>query len=170
MKDIIIYEKKKLAVKLLIQAFLVTVASGLLIYLGIDGEDLLFCIIGGLGVLFFGTSTIVQLIRVIRRNPLFKIKDDGVYDSSSLTAVGFIPYEDMKEVVLGKTLGKESIGIYLKDIESFMNGLSAAKQKAIKSNLSNKFPPVVLRVDSVEEYTPLVVYEIIEKMLQKNND
>lgn len=159
MKDLIIYENKKLAYKLLVQAFLMTVAAGALLYLGIVEKDLLFDIMGGLGVLFFGVCTLVQLVRVIRRKPLFVIKENGVEDTSTATSVGFISYDDIREIVIGKTLGKESIGIYLTDMDTFLEKLPPVKQKSIKSNLANKFPPILLRVESVEGKTGREIYD-----------
>ncbi|HAB59225.1 MAG TPA: hypothetical protein DCE48_00650, partial [Lachnospiraceae bacterium] len=65
MKDLVIYEKKKQAYKLLGQAFLMTGASGVLLYMGIVEENFLFDVMGGLGSFFFLICTVVQFIRVI---------------------------------------------------------------------------------------------------------
>lgn len=159
MKDFIIYENKKVAYKLLLQAFLMTVAAGVLLYLGIVEKDLLFDIMGGLGVLFFGACTLVQLIRIIKRKPLFVVRENGIEDTSTATSVGFISYDDIKEIVIGKILGKETIGIYLTDTESFLEKLPPVEQKSIKSNLANKFPPILLRVEGVEEKTGHEIYD-----------
>ncbi|WP_455714200.1 STM3941 family protein [Anaerosporobacter sp.] len=166
MKDVIIFENKKLAYKLLVQAFLMTVAAGVLLYMGIIEKDLLFIIMGGLGVLFFGACTLVQLIRVIRKKPLFIIKENGVEDTSTATSVGFVCYDDIKEIVIGKILGKETIGIYLTDIDAFLETLPPVKQKAIKSNLANKFPPILLRVESVEGKAGREIYEELNDIFE----
>jgi hypothetical protein len=166
MKDFVIYENKKQACKLLGQAFFMTVAAGVLLYLGIVEKDILFDIMGGLGALFFGVCTIVQLIRVIRKKPLFIIKENGVEDTSTATSVGFISYDDIEEIVIGKILGKESIGIYLKNIDTFIEKLPPVKQKSIKSNLTNKFPPILLRVESVEKKTGHEIYDELNHIYQ----
>lgn len=166
MKDFIIYENKKQACKLLGQAVLMTVAAGVLLYMGIVEEDLLFDIIGGLGVLFFGVCTLVQLMRVISKKPLFIIRENGVEDTSTATSVGFISYDDIKEIVIGKILGKESIGIYLTDINGFLETLPPVKQKAINSNLANKFPPILLRVESIEGKTGREIYEELNQIYE----
>lgn len=167
MKDIIIYEKKKEAIKVVLQAILMTVAAVVLLYMGIQDKNTLFVIVGGLGTAFFAFCLLVQLIRTIRRKPLFIIKEQGVEDTSTATAYGFIPYDEIQELVLGKTLGKASIGIVFKDIESFMSRQTPVKQKAIKNNLANHFPAVVLRVDSVANYTALEVFNLLQNKLVK---
>lgn len=166
MKDLIIYENKKQAYKLLRQAFLMTGAAGVLLYLGVVEKNLLFDIMGGLGCFFFGICTLVQLARVWLKKPLFIIKENGVEDTSTATSVGFIKYEDIKEIVIGKILGKECIGIHLTDINTFLESLPPVKQKAIKSNLANKFPPILLRVDSIEGKTGREIYEELQQVYE----
>lgn len=158
-KDLIIYENKKQARKVLGQAFLMTGAAGVLLYLGIDEKNLLFDIMGGLGCLFFGICTLIQLIRVMKKKPLFIIKENGIEDTSTATSVGFIEYGRIQEIVIGKILGKECIGIYLSNIDEFIESLPTVKQKSIQSNLANKFPPILLRVDSIEGETGREIYE-----------
>lgn len=163
MKDLIVYENKKEAHKLLGKEFLMTVASGVLLYMGIVEKNLLFDIMGGLGCLFFGICTLVQLIRILKNKPLFIIRENGVEDTSTATSVGFIKYEQIKEIVIGKILGKECIGIYPSDIDAFIETLPSVKQKSIRSNLANKFPPILLRVDSVEGKTGREIYDILQQ-------
>ncbi|WP_312495319.1 STM3941 family protein [Anaerosporobacter sp.] len=166
MKDLVIYEKKKQAYKLLGQAFLMTGASGVLLYMGIVEENFLFDVMGGLGSFFFLICTVVQFIRVIKKKPLFIIKENGVDDTSTATSVGFITYDAIKEIVIGKILGKECIGLYLTDIDTFLESLPPVKQKAIRSNLANKFPPILLRVDSIEEKTGREIYEELQQVYE----
>lgn len=164
MKDLVIFEKKKQAYKLLGQAILMTGASGVLLYMGIVEENILFDVMGGLGSFFFLICTVVQFIRVMKRKPLFIIKENGVEDTSTATSVGFVTYDNIKEIVIGKILGKECIGLYLTDINVFLESLPPVKQKAIQSNLANKFPPILLRVDSVEEKTGREIYEELQQV------
>lgn len=165
-KDLIIYENKKKARKVLGQAFLMTGAAGVLLYLGIDENNLLFDIMGGLGCLFFGVCTLIQLVRVLKKKPLFIIKENGVDDTSTATSVGFIKYEQIQEIVIGKILGKECIGIYLLDIDGFLGALPSVKQKTIQRNLANKFPPILLRIDSIEGKTGREIYEQLKQIYE----
>lgn len=158
-KDLIIYENKKQARKVLGQAFLMTGAAGVLLYMGLDEKNLLFDIMGGLGCLFFGICALIQLVRVMKKKPLFIIKENGIEDTSTATSVGFIEYGQIQEIVIGKILSKECIGIYLSDIDEFIENLPTVKQKSIQSNLANKFPPILLRVDSIEGKTGREIYE-----------
>ncbi|WP_310602972.1 STM3941 family protein [Anaerosporobacter sp.] len=167
MNRLTIYENKKQAHKLLGQACFMTVASGILLYMGIVDENTLFDIMGGVGSFFFGLCTLVQFGRVIKRKPLFVIQENGIEDTSTSTSVGFIAYEDIQEIVMGKTLGKESIGIYLTDVNALLETLPQVKQKAIQSNLANKFPPVLLRVDSVEGKTGRDVYVELQRTYEE---
>lgn len=167
MKDIIIYEKKKDAIKVVLQALFMTVAAAVLVYMGKQDHNTLFIIVGGIGSIFFAFCLLVQVIRTIRRRPLFIIKENGVEDTSTVTSYGFIEYEEIQELVLGKTLGKESIGIVFKDVESFISKQTPVKQKTIKNNLANHFPAVVLRVDSVDNYTAQEVFNLLQKRLEE---
>lgn len=166
MKDLIIYENKKKAFKLLGQAFLMTGTSGLLLYIGVDENNLLFDIVGGLGCLFFGFCTLIQLIRVMKKKPLFIIKENGIEDTSAATSVGVIHYDDIKEIVIGKILGQECIGIYIKDIDTFLEPLPLVKQKAIQSNMATNFPPILIRVDSIDGKTGREIYEQLKQVYE----
>ncbi|WP_167957595.1 STM3941 family protein [Anaerosporobacter faecicola] len=170
MKETIIYEKKKQAIKLLVQTLLMVAAAVVVLYLGIDEKSLLFCMIGGVGCVFFGICLIVQFIRVLHKKPLFTITQEGIMDQSTLTSINFIPYEEIEELVIGKTLNKDSIGIYLKDVEAFKKVLPSMKQKAIESNINNKFPPILLRVDSVEGMTGHEIYDILREAWEKTQN
>lgn len=168
MKDIVIYEQRKAAIKLVIQALLMTLASSLLAFMGIQDGNGLFLIIGGLGTVFFAVCLCVQIFRVIKRRPLFIIKKEGVLDTSTAAAFGMIPYSEISSFVLGKTLEKESIGIKLKDVEAYKKRANVVQQKQIKSNEANHFPDIVLRVDNLADYSGLVVYEILCKLLEED--
>ena len=99
----------------------------------------------------------------MKKKPLFIIKENGVDDTSTATSVGLIKYEQIQEIVIGKILGKECIGIYLLDIDGFLGSLPSVKQKPIQSNLANKFPPILLRVDSIEGKTGRETYEQLKQ-------
>lgn len=170
MKEIIIYENKKQALKLLIQTLLMVVAAVVVLYMGVDEESLLFCMIGAIGCIFFGICLIVQFTRVLHKKPLFTIMENGIKDQSTLTSIDFIPYEEIEDLVIGKTLSKDSIGIYLKDVEAFKKELPSMKQKAIESNMNNKFPPILLRVDSVDGMTGHEIYEKLREAWEKSNE
>lgn len=166
MKDLIIYENQKKGYKLLGQAFLATGTAGLLLYIGIDENNLLYDIIGGFACLFFGFCTLIQLIRVMKKKPLFIIKENGIEDTSAATSVGFIKYEDIKEIVIGKILGQECIGIYIRDIDAFLEPLPLIKQKAIQSNIATKSPPILIRVGSIEGKTSREIYEQLKQIYE----
>lgn len=102
----------------------------------------------------------------MKKKPLFIIKENGIEDTSAATSVGFIKYEDIKEIVIGKILGQECIGIYIRDIDAFLEPLPLIKQKAIQSNIATKSPPILIRVGSIEGKTSREIYEQLKQIYE----
>jgi hypothetical protein len=137
------------------------------LYVGITEEQIFFSIVGAFGFIFFSLGLIVQVGRTISRKPLFTIKWNGIEDTGSIGAMGFIPFEEIKAIVLGNILGRKSIGIVFYDLDRYMLKLSPMRQRIVRTNISSHYPAVLLRVDSLKGKDANEVYDLLSNVLEQ---
>lgn len=82
--------------------------------------------------LFFGTCFIFTLKGIGAKNPVLQADTKGITDNTSAMSLGFMPWEDIKEISLLKISGKEFIAFSLENEESCLRKISAKKEASSK--------------------------------------
>lgn len=74
-----------------------------------------FKVVGIISVLYFGYICIYLIKRSSDNRPLVIVNKEGIYDNSSATAVGFIPWSNIENMYIKTSVGNKFIQINLKN-------------------------------------------------------
>jgi len=121
---------------------------------------LIVLIIGAIGCLFFGYTTLVVFMFIIMQKPALMIDDKGLTDKSSGMSAGFIPYNQIK-VVSNRC---PYIVVHLKDPEAFLNKEPFYKRKYRRIN--KKYGYDYIMIDLVE-YDNQKIHGICKEINQR---
>jgi len=167
MEDIVILELKAKAYQISVAGIIMLLASSALWCFGAVEHSVIYIAVGVIGTVFFGIGTVVALFRAVKSKPLLTIKWDGIIDTSSASATGFIPFEEIECIDIINIFGQRVIGVTPKNVTSFVSKLSKGKQRAAKLNLKMNYPPVSIRVDTAKDMT---IEDIYSMLLKRFND
>lgn len=100
------------------------------------------------GALFFGYATYFLFRRALGGKDILIVDENGVTDNSSAVALGFIPWQDIKDIHLRSTLGNYFIELELFDEEKYLKRLKGIKKLAVKINLNTGHELVCITLNS----------------------
>lgn len=112
--------------------------------------------------LFFGTCFIYTLKRIGAKNPVLLVNAKGITDNTSAMSLGFMPWEEIKEISLLKISGEEFIAFSLENEESYLKKISAKKRILIQANKKLGYKTVCINLDGTEEYPRDLVLKLKE--------
>lgn len=168
MGKIVIKEKKEKYRKTLIYGILMFLASISLVWIGTTGSGVLYTIVGCMGTIFFGVCLLQILKRMVYPKPLLTIDDNGIEDSSSSMALGFIPYDEIERFEIVRVgVSNPFIGVQLKNEEDYIKKLSKMKQRVVKSNHNMGFPSFSIRVDTADNRNIDEIFQLLKSKLEK---
>lgn len=90
---------------------------------------------GWIGIALFGPTSVYLVYRALRRRVVLRLTEDGLFDASSLTAVGFVPWSEIVGVSTSRISRATMIGLHLRDPEAFLATLSWSRRIAARTNL-----------------------------------
>lgn len=92
-------------------------------------------IIGLIGVIFFGFTTIYLIKKLFDKSPGIIITEDGIYDNSSAVSLGFIPWTDIIEIKTSKVFTESFVNIVLKNPQAYIDKYKyTLRRKYIRTN------------------------------------
>lgn len=165
MEDIIIEELSQRAYKIVLSGVIMLISSLLLLLFGRHEYSGILIIVGAVGCVFFGISTIVALYRATKNKPLLTLTMDGIIDTSSVSGVGFISYEEIDSVEIVNIFGQRAIGVTPKNKDVYVNKLPKGKQRAAKMNMKMNYPPITIRLDTAKNISIEDIYTLVVKRL-----
>lgn len=124
----------------------------------------LFLNVSPLGIfpcLFFVLGFVYFTLRLIKRKPILIVDDKGITDNSSAISVGFIPWEDVEDIVMDECLGNEFIEIKLVDEEKYIKRLSDLSKKAVIANKKMGHEAVCITLNSTGKNPNLIYSEML---------
>lgn len=154
------------------KAFALTMA-----YLFLFLAALAVSIVGGIknkkGYLLIGISLAVvfligflwALAKASKIKSLLTITMDGIIDNSSIGAVGFISFDDIKEFKIVTLYNNNAIAVIPKNIDIFLSKLSTVKRQHVKRNIHLNLPPVSIMVDTAKDMEPEDILSLLQKRL-----
>lgn len=167
MEDIVIEELSARAYKIVLSGVIMLIASIILGVFGKHEHRGFLIVIGVIGIVFFGISSIVALWRASKNKPLLTITMDGIIDTSSVSGVGFIRYEEINSIDIVNIFGQRVIGVTPKNVNSYVKSLPKSKQRAAKMNVKMNYPPISIRVDTAKDMS---IEDIYSMLLKRWND
>ena len=129
---------------------LVAVAIGSALFVALGGwmlslarqEGLVVGAIGLAAVTFFGVCGAYALSRIARPTPAVVINREGILDNASATAVGFIAWDEIDQLLEYRFQNQVFLGIVPTNLDAILARQPAWKRAAIKANLGLGAAPV----------------------------
>lgn len=122
-----------------------------------------------LSALLIAFILLVSLIYLISKaakvKSLLTITRDGIIDNSSLGAMGFISFDDIKGFEIVSLYNSRVIGVIPKDLEVFLAKLPVTKRRIVKRNIFMQQPPVSINVDMAKDMVLEDIYTLLQKRL-----
>ena len=132
--------------------------SGFLL-IGISAALIYFGIYFWAYVLFFVAlfNFFANFKKAFMNSPVLIIDQEGITDQMNIPKLGFIKWEDVKEVRKENVLGFDNILVYLKDPEAFIQKQSFMKRAMMKENLKTVGTCIMFRCNVFPEQADKVV-------------
>ena len=144
---IVRHSRKKLAVLLAADVFVLAVCFCVL-YVSRNVWEAFFA---WAGLLFFGLSFLYLVYKLLFPKEILFISEKGIEDRSSLTALGFIPWEEVDDVFLSPVGMHRFIEIRLKDGKKIIQKLPFVRRILLRTNTLLGFPVVILSMREVDK-------------------
>lgn len=142
-------------------------------YIIMNNEVLYFAfkILVAFSFLFFFAAFIYFIKRVILNQPLLVVDESGVYDNTSMFAVGKMEWEDIEGIYLGYQFGNQFIEIKLRNEKHYFT--NKFKRFMVKSNRKHGHEVVCINLSTAKEKVKDVLPKmgsLLEKHKGKNNE
>ena len=165
MGDIIIEEVNYKAFVMMMGSLLLLIASVSLTVVGIKQSKSSYWVPGIMAALVFLILFTVSVINSMKVRKLLTITHEGIIDNSSISSIGFISFDEIKEFIIMRVYNKKTIAVIPKNIDSFQSQLSVVKRRLIRRNLNSDLPPVLIMVDSAKDMEAEDILSLLNKRL-----
>jgi len=139
--------------------FVLIMVSGLVI-----DDRIYFFIVGFIGTVFFGMCTCYIIYKFFSKSPSFQITSKGIYDNSTMTGIGQINWNEIKDVFTYVEMNNKMLAIVPHNIEVIINRQSMIKKIFIRKQKFISIPQNTLSI-SIEE-----LEEEIKSRITLNNN
>jgi hypothetical protein len=165
MGDIVIEEVNyKTFVMLLSYLFLLIASAAMMIH-GFQDDRLSYWLPGLVATFVFLAGFIAAVIKAMKVRKLLTITHDGIIDNSSISGVGYISFDDIKEFMIITLYNKKAIAVIPKNVDVFLSKLSVIKRRLVKRNLNQNLPPVAIYVNMAKDMEPEDILTLLQKRL-----
>lgn len=165
MEKIVIEERQSKTIKLMFLGLLILIAAVVIWITGMREKRVLLWLPGFLAMVISSIIFLIYLGRALQRKPLLTITFDGIIDSSSVSSVGYIPFQDIEGFCIVNQAGQKLIGVIPKDEKVFTDKLSPLKQRIAKNNIDNRTAPFTLQVDRAKDMSLEDIFTLLTKRL-----
>jgi hypothetical protein len=108
---------------------------------------------------------IIAVCNARKVKSLLTITRDGVIDNSSISGVGYISFDEIKEFIIITVNYKRSIAVIPKNVDHFLSKLNVVKRGLAKRNINSNLPPVMIPVDLAKDMEPEDILSLLRKRL-----
>ncbi len=165
MGDIVIEEVNYKAFVMVMGSLLLLIASASLAVVGIKQSKSSYWVPGIMAGLVFLILFTVSAINSMKVRKLLTITHEGIIDSSSISGIGFISFDEIKEFIIMSVYNKKAIAVIPKNVDSFLSRLSAVKRRLVRRNLNSDLPPVLIMVEAAKDMEPEDILSLLNKRL-----
>lgn len=139
--------------------------DGPLVYMG-DVIYYILKVIFFIGFVFFGYGFYYLLKRTMVGVTLLCVDEKGITDNSSAISFGFMPWEDIEDVILTYFMGQAYIEVKLRNPEYYIEKLPAWKKAMVNANLKMGMQAVNISLN-VTKYNPKLICAYIQDIMQQ---
>ena len=169
MGDIIIEKINYKAFVVMLANLFFLIAATAIVILGLRENKAAYSFPGMGAALAFLIGFIISLVNVMQIKSLITITMEGIIDNSSLSAAGYIAFDDINEFLIVTVYGKKVIAVIPKNIDDFLSKLGGVKRRLAKRNINMNLPPVMIPVDLAKDMEPEDILSLLKKRLSDNN-
>ena len=146
-----VYQSKIRQIGLVFLGILMVLASFILLFTG----NILFIIVGILGVVFFGCCEFYLIKQLIYGKKIVHLTTEGFYDYSSAMATKdlCIPWEAVAEIKIKPMINQTFVSVYLKNSEKILMKINKLQRKAIQANIKMGFGEINITLQSAKQCT-----------------
>jgi hypothetical protein len=112
---------------------------------------------------FFGLCSLYGIWRLIRPAPALIIHPSGIFDNASALSAGFLRWDEISGVFVGRVHRQRFLAIDVKDVEGLLSRQSWLKARIMKMNVS--LTGTVVNIPA--NVLPISLEELIQNMQQK---
>ncbi|MBH1940695.1 hypothetical protein I5677_07330 [Mobilitalea sibirica] len=169
MGDIVIEESNYRAFALsLASLFLLLAAIAIMVY-GIIRYQQVYYVIGIFVSLAFFIVFVVNVLKATKVKVLLTITVEGIIDNSSISGLGFISFDDIKEFQIIDQYKTRVIAVIPKNMNNFLEKQSITKRRQIKRNIYMNLPPVSINAYMAKDMEPEDILSLLQKRLVDYN-
>jgi hypothetical protein len=150
-QNIVIYPKTS---KMLLLGLASLLFVGVSVFMVMNAEEMelssvLVIALSFLCIPFFSVGFIYTMYRTFHRKPSLVVDEGGITDNSSAISVGFVRWNDIKEMFLYEFMGQKFLGIVPKDEQAFFATMSPVKRRLMQVNNRMVKAPVNITQNTV---------------------
>ena len=118
-----------------------------------------------LAIVFFGTTTVINIRKLIQRTPGLIIGRDGIYDNSSAVTAGLIKWEDLQDIGVLEIQKQKLIMLYVQNPQEYIKSQkNAIKRKIMQINHKTYSTPISISTNGLQcKFDEL--YELLKQYL-----
>lgn len=165
MGDIVIEEANYKAFAIGLGSLFMLIASIAVMVYGIKKNRMHLILLGILAALIFLVVLVRAVIKEAQVKNLLTITTDGIIDNSSIGAVGYISFDDIKEFQIVTLYNAKAIAVIPKNIDTFLSKLSVVKRRQVRRNIKMNLPPVSINVHMAKDMEPEDILSLLKKRL-----
>lgn len=133
---------------------LIFIVVGIFLIIGSLSQDkhitYVFAFIFLVATIILSLFVIANLIKIFDLREGLSISDEGIYDNSSIAALGFIPWEDVMSINVLKINNAALISVRAKNPEKYMKRTNIFTSFIIKGNLKMSGTPITISVNNLK--------------------
>ncbi len=164
MELISIWERRNKVVRQILFGALMLLISVYIVIGGLRNGEIVYTVVGMLGVLLFSASFIFVLRGLFVRRPLMTLSDDGINDTSTMYSVGLVRWEEIESVTLVRRFRQTFVDIAVRDEDTIVRRQSPLRQLMLKFSTDPKRPLVSIPLGTAELSVD-EVRDLLEKQL-----
>jgi hypothetical protein len=170
--EVVIKEKRKKGLFFLALDFIMMILSNYILKAGLDMKlfeigdyngKLGYIITGLLCLAFSSACFVFHIKKNFFSKPLLQIGREGIMDMTGANCVGFIAWDEIKEISATNYFGKNAIGITVYDLEKLMARMSSMQREVMEASLNPNNPPISISINTAS----MDFYEVLS-ILREN--
>ncbi|MGB4658270.1 MAG: STM3941 family protein [Mobilitalea sp.] len=169
MGDIIIEEINYKAFTLMMGSLLLLIASAGASILGTIEKSSRYRTPGMILCFIFLIGFVGGIIKSSHPKALLTITREGIVDNSSISSIGYIPYDEILTFRIVTLYNKNAIEVVPKDINYFLAKHPVVEKSIVKKNSDLNLSPATIYVELAKDMEPEDILTLLEKRLLDYN-
>lgn len=132
---------------------------------GFNEKRALFYLLGIIVSIALLISSIGAIIHAMQIKILLTITHEGIIDNSTISGVGYLSFNEIKEFVILTINYKKCIAVIPNNIDDFLSQLSVVKRTLVRRNINSNLPPVMIPADLAKDMEPEDILSLLKKRL-----